>query len=623
MIALIALALATPPADAPRQLHFTAPDAQALRVRLPADAVGVDPRDLLTTLYVQDEAGNEIPYTIAQSGENSPAETQALLFTPVATATWTLSLADRPLNRLRLDFSRWEDGPVAVSVGGGPPSLLFQYTQSSPPMERRELPVVGRGPFTIQARGVGIPQLIEAVGISEPPENVPDAWTTLTAPVGVLTEDGTVRYALDLGGPRHVTGLRFDVGDELFDRNVRIGVPTESRVPMLDQSGQITRVKMAGTAIDRTLIDGIDLRTDSLIVDVTTDVGRALDVRGIDVRSTGAELILKDVKAGAYTVFVGGLPHGSSSDLGGARVELMRTAAALDASTTPVEPNPAWIPRATVEQTDGVGAPINLARWRFGRPIDAPPGWARIPIDRTVLAHARPDLADLRVIDAEGNQVPMLVYALGGEEPWTTPPFERTEKGSRSEIRVELGEDDAPVASVRLKTGRDLFAREVTILRDRGTITEPLRRVRWQGTEQGHELAIAVDAVLGRTLLIQIENGDNPPLPVEAIEVTSPRWEARAKIPGPGARLVYGSPRDTFPTYDLALLRDDVQRMPVAVATLGPEAALGGVKASVVDKAVVAAAIAVLALGLLGLVIRVLRGATNPETASTPPAAGG
>jgi hypothetical protein len=160
MIALIALALATPPADAPRQLHFTAPDAQALRVRLPADAVGVDPRDLLTTLYVLDEGGNEVPYTIAQSGENSPAEAQSLLFTPVATATWTLSLAHRSLNRLRLDFSRWEGGPVAVSVGGVPPSLLFQYTQSSPPMEQREIPVVGRGPFTIHARGVGIPQLI-------------------------------------------------------------------------------------------------------------------------------------------------------------------------------------------------------------------------------------------------------------------------------------------------------------------------------------------------------------------------------------------------------------------------------------------------------------------------------
>jgi hypothetical protein len=301
----------------------------------------------------------------------------------------------------------------------------------------------------------------------------------------------------------------------------------------------------------------------------------------------------------------------------------MRVATRLDASASPVVPNPAWVPAPTEAQVDGVAAALNLARWRFARAIEGPAGWARVALDRAVLAHARGDLGDLRVVDAEGHQVPALVYALGGEEPWETTPFTREEHGSRSELRVELGVDDAPIATVRLRTGRDLFSREVSVLRDRGTVTETLRRVRWQGTEQGSELAIAVDAVVGRTLLIQIENGDNPPLPVEAVEVGSPRWELRAKLPGPGARLVYGSPRETYPSYDLMLLRDEVRRMPTAVATLGPETALGGVQASTFDRVVVAAAIAVLALGLLGLLIRVLRGATNPETASTPPAAGG
>jgi hypothetical protein len=153
-----------------------------------------------------------------------------------------------------------------------------------------------------------------------------------------------------------------------------------------------------------------------------------------------------------------------------------------------------------------------------------------------------------------------------------------------------------------------VFERTVTVLRDAGRTTESLRQVTWSGRERGDTLAIGVGEEVGDTLLLRIDNGDNPPLPIESIRVTSPRVEVRARIPDGGARLVYGAPGEQAPDYDLSLLQDEVSRMPVADATLGPEASLAPPEIGLVDRALTLFGVAVLALGLLGMLVQVLRG---------------
>ena len=94
--------------------------------------------------------------------------------------------------------------------------------------------------------------------------------------------------------------------------------------------------------------------------------------------------------------------------------------------------------------------------------------------------------------------------------------------------------------------------------------------------------------------------------------VTSPLWELRAKVP-PGTRLVYGARGQESPWYDLSLLQDELRRAPLADAALGPVTTLGGVQTTAGERMVVWGAIGLLALGLVAMTFRVLRGAGPVE----------
>ncbi|MFN7147826.1 MAG: hypothetical protein ACK4YP_28910, partial [Myxococcota bacterium] len=325
----------------------------------------------------------------------------------------------------------------------------------------------------------------------------------------------------------------------------------------------------------------------------------------IDVVSEGVHLVARDAGPGPHALYGAATATDDAYDLAIALPELLRPVPPVVEAGDPT-PNPAFVPVPTREAIDGAGPDLALTRFAWERPIVGS-GWVRVPLGRDVFARARPDLADVRVVDAEGRQLPFLLWDTGEEEPWTVGAFERTEEAGSTLLRVPL-DGTAPVASVRLETSRGVFERPVTVLRDAGRTTVAIRHVLWNGPEKGGTLAIQLDERVGDELLLRIDNGDDAPIPIDAVHVTSPVSELRVRVPEGGARLVYGAPGARAPSYDLALLRDEVRRMPVTDATLGEERALTPPTPGIVDRGATLVGVGMLAVGLLGMVARVVRG---------------
>lgn len=605
--------------DAPARTTLSLPAEGIVRVQLPPEIVGAKPAALDATLRLRDTAGVDVAFTVAVT-EPLTTETERLDVWPTGDHEWRVGPSSRPVQTLHLDYGGSLIHPIRVMVDN-----LGQATFATGLIDGEEVTLdafevpSSRGPWIVRSDL----HLYGATGESRAPEYVPpicESAEALTPPA--LTESGFARYAVDLGGPRRVQSVRVLTPTDMFDRNVMVAVPTEAR-DQYGSSHRIRRVTFGGAAIDRSTISDLDLATDALAVDIATDDGRLLAVTGFEVCSQGAELVLRDAGAGPHTLFVGATPRAGSSDLAYARVDLLRNATTSIAAPIP-EPNPDYIAEEEREGVDVAGSVLPLVRWRWQRPIVGE-GWLRVPLDREVLANGRPDLRDVRVVDAEGRQVPFVLRRTGRETVWETGDFTREEEGSASLIRVPLGNADAPVATVRLYTSRNQFARQVTILRDRGAITEPLRSVRWVGDEQGGALAVAIDDIVGRELLVRIENGDNAALTVSSVEVTFPEWELRAHVP-PNSRLIYGAPGMSAPTYDLSLLTEKLLQRRLDAATLGEPEAISGPVLAAGQRFIVLAAVGTLALALLIMVVRLIAsGRENDDPgsgAATEPTSG-
>jgi hypothetical protein len=619
MILALSAAYAQANPDAfPLQVDLALPEAGSARVTLPPDVIGVAPDALDRTMMLVDGAGEPVPYTVVRSTPDLAWSEGTLLFRPVAARTWTLEAADLPLDELSLlvrDLGGL--GPVRAEVrwgeDGRATALLYEIDgelqNTSVPLPR------ARGPFSLTLTPLrdGDADLDLVRARTRPPEAVPPVRETHAVGTPTITEAGYARWSVPLGGPRTVTAVEIVSPDPRFDREVRVGKPAVGTAePYLEHSGRVRRLEIADASVERTRVAGFSIADDTLLVEVATDRGRPLAVTEIVVESVGAWLLAHDAGAGPHTLYAGTTEELPPHDLGPAAAAVLRVAPELVAAPRP-SPNPAYVPRASRAGIDAPGPVVNLARYRWARPIEGAPGWARVRLDADVLAHARPDLGDLRVVDASGAQLPYVLRATGLELPFAIGEPVREEDGAASLLRVPLSRGDVPVATVRLTTGSDLFERAVEILRDRGRMTETVRAVSWRGSEQGGSLAIAVNERLGGDLLIRVHNGDNPPLPVTGVEATTEEWELRAHLPEGGARLVYGYPGESAPSYDLALVADEVIRAPVPEATLGPEAATGAPELAGRDRAMVLAGIGALALGLVGMTIRVLRGVPEAE----------
>lgn len=205
-------------------------------------------------------------------------------------------------------------------------------------------------------------------------------------------------------------------------------------------------------------------------------------------------------------------------------------------------------------------------------------GVTRVKIDAAVMAIARADLADLRVVDAASRQWPYVLRVESGREEVS--------------LRVELLPRDRPysrhrlvppvspsaIDAVTIRVDRPFFDRSYRLVGalpnaidappGRSTILASGRLTRAAGApEPTVEIAFSRARVTSMDLMV--DDGDEAPLPIVSAAAGLPLAELRLVAPPGAYTLMAGDPAAEPPRYEIARLRDRV------IGAEAPECALG------------------------------------------------
>jgi hypothetical protein len=615
------LALAAAPAEYPLSATVTMPEQGVVAVRVPPQLRSADDPDDGTDLLLLDATGAAVPFALVARAAD--AWTERVAVDVAATPdpdVWTLELGSIPLDGLVVDLppSVRSAEVIVEDLGGkrlGDPTLVWRtpgsasdhvsFTPATGPVQVKVQVKAG----TDDGRGPGF------VGLRRVKGGVPS--DRITVPVGppVIQENGYTRYVADLERAMPVDRVRVVTDAEVFERTASIEPWRwyDARPDALDlepSPSTAQRIVRTGPDQEMTVLSGPTPPADRLVLLLGTDGKAPLPVSALELEFDAVQLLVQDPGPGPHTLYAGARAGTSPHwDLEVAAPELARREPVV-VEPMAIGPNPAWVPPEVRAELVGLGPEVPHTGWaRWERPIEAE-GAVRIPLPADVLALSRPDLGDLRVVSGS-QQVPYVLRRRPIDQPLTVGEPERTEVGGRSRIRVPLPQDGPPIAAITLTTSATVFERQVVVSRAAGANLETLRAVPWVGTERPGRLTVSMDRRVAGELLIEIDNGDDPPLPVDDITVTVQGWELVAVVPA-GSVLRYGDPSLWPPSYDLALMEDELRRRPMPEATLGAAISAGRTPLSMLDRFLMAIGVGVLGVGLALLAADLLRRTTPP-----------
>lgn len=196
--------------------------------------------------------------------------------------------------------------------------------------------------------------------------------------------------------------------------------------------------------------------------------------------------------------------------------------------------------------------------------------------DGALFAASRPGFGDLRVLDADGVEVPWRHAPPGFDSPpirRRPRALRRRELGSRTSITFDLGFRRLPVDELRVRSETARYERQVHVSASTdGRRFHPVASSRIDRFGDSHTAAVPVSS-RARFLRVSIENRDDPPLRrVEIIALSRSRaLLLEGGHPGPYS-LLYGDPSLRPPNYDFARLPldDPAVRASAGDGRLGP-----------------------------------------------------
>ena len=266
------------------------------------------------------------------------------------------------------------------------------------------------------------------------------------------------------------------------------------------------------------------------------------------------------------------------------------------------------------------GASIDRSKFAVERRIaPAGRGMSTLPLDADVLARSR-DLADVRLVDSRGRQVPFVVERR--EEPLVlnVSVGQRRDAGENvSSYTLRLPYSTLPRGSrLVLTADAAAFERSVTLhetlenSRDRRLIG----RAFWRHADADSDappLTFDLPTRVARTLELTVSEGGDAPLPIASAKLLLPAHALRFHHPGSPLTLIYGNPQAAPARYDLAplaprLFREPPQQVFFANTVAPGESGEGGV-----ERHFFWIAIAAVALLLMLLLARLLGGLTPSQ----------
>lgn len=415
------------------------------------------------------------------------------------------------------------------------------------------------------------------------------------APVPVVitdrVENGTqTRLRLNLGAAHlRLASLALDASDPLFRRAVTLAARG------LDQNAISERVLAQGTVarVPNGAERDTELRLDLLTPDrellllIENGDSPPLHLNGVRVSRRPVELLFFATLPGRYTLYSG---HRTCS---APRYDLPPQVTAgggvaLPATVLPaLSATPGFRPPESLPEVSGMGAPLDTKDWKYRKAVEITvPGVQQLALDLEALARAQADCSDLRLIRG-GMQLPYVVEHTTQRDKLTpvssTADDPKTPTLSRWQLKLPV--KGAPVTGLTCQSPTGLFERQAVVYEmatdERGgAFRRELGRAAWQHTpaspNQMLTLAISPQPTTD-TLLLEIENGDNPAINLNGFECWYPVTRLLFKAAAAdGVSLYYGNREVLAPRYDLRLVAGQLLSAEKAGARLGPEQVLRG-----------------------------------------------
>lgn len=576
------------------------PQAGVLKFALPPSTLGLARADL-ADLRLLDPAGHEVPFVftlpppVVPPAVRVPAEfranlldsaTQLLLATGTTAPLEAVTLATPAphfLKSARLELSpdgaTWEtlDESAALFREFGAAHLRFD-------LHRRTAAWLRITVDDTRTRPVPFTGATLFLAGTTPPEP-----TAAIAARIVRREEfaGESVLTLDLGGA-HVplAELAFDTPEPLFARPVTLSareLQGETTVDRTLGTGSIWRVSAEGVPATARLDVPVNFTTPSreLLVHLVNGDSPPLPVTGVTARQRPRWLVFRAATPGTYALLTG------NAEAAPPRYDLAPLAAVLrdtpptDLVPGPATPNPGYQAPVALADTPLLGGPLDPAPWPYHKTVQlAAPGVQQLELDLDVLAHAQSRFADLRLV-RDGTQVPYLLETttLARTVPLAVTPANDPKQPRLSRWRIALPRRGLPLGRLTLASPTAVFQRDLRLTEEiadptRGdTYQRTLAAATWSHTP-GDRSTLALplpSAPAADTLLLETDNGDNPPIALASVSATYPVVRLLFKAdPGPLA-LYYGNPAATAPRYDIALVAAQIVAAEKSVATLGPE----------------------------------------------------
>ncbi len=479
------------------------------------------------------------------------------------------------------------------------------------------------------ARSKPIP--ITAILLHEAESPVPPPEVAATRLVERVEGAGETRLTIDLGAARvPLAGLRFESDEPLFIRHVTLFTRQL-------ENGEVRERPLGTGTIYRVAVEGgnpvaqLDLALDSqppsreLVVVIDNGDSPPLPVDAVVALRRSIHLVFHTRQAGTFQLFSGN-PRAAAPRYDVAALASQLKGATL-ASLKPgsLGANPEFHPSEPLAEIPLFGAVLDVEPWLFRRAVKLAPGAVQqLELTPHVLAHSQAGLGDLRLV-AAGKQVPFFLERTGFTRV-LAPEVSRTDDPKQPRLSrwtIRLPHAHLPLTAVSCEIKTVLFEREAQVIEEvpdsRG---ERHRRLlgssSWIRKPDGKSGRFSVNLShppQTETLLLEIDNGDNPALNLEKFRVFLPVNRLLFKAP-PGAvmELCYGNVKAAPPNYDLGLVAPQILATAKSDATLADADPAGPAGRSPSSRTMSLLFFGVLALVVAVLMVVIVRLLPKPAT---------
>ena len=377
---------------------------------------------------------------------------------------------------------------------------------------------------------------------------------------------------------RHVplAALEFDTKEPLFMRRVTIAIREVNDAVSTERmigSGTVYRIALDGSP-PRTQL-GLPLEFAPLTRDVLVHIHNGdsppLTIDGLQASQHPINLLFMAPTAGPFTLLSGNAQVTAPRyDLAAFAGE-MRGASANVATPGELEPMPDYHPReslsvAPLPDVPLAGAPLDAKDWPRRQPVQIThAGVQELELNLAALAQARSDFADLRLLHA-GNQIPYVLEqpALARSLTITPAMVPDLKRPTVSVWRIPLPQSGLPLNRILLTSVTPLFSRQCRIyekLTNQNGVTAELTLATGQwsrmpkpGVPESHAFELS-DHPRTDTLWIETDNGDNPAITLDAVQVVYPVVRMVFKVADTDDfTLACGNNKANTPRYDLSLV---------------------------------------------------------------------